>query len=86
MEIGEKNKVYFMKQEAVLPVSKAMHLRSIQDVTFPTDASFKAEGLLFTKQLLTDGEMRRTTLCLTACPHECGNCRGQVFRYKVARR
>jgi predicted transcriptional regulator len=24
-----------------------------------------------------------TTLCLAACPHECGGCRGQVYRYRV---
>ena len=25
-----------------------------------------------------------TTLCLAACPQECGGCRGQVYRYRVA--
>lgn len=25
-----------------------------------------------------------TTLCLAACPQECGGCRGQVYRYQVA--
>ncbi len=25
-----------------------------------------------------------TTLCLAACPEECGGCRGQIYRYKVA--
>jgi predicted transcriptional regulator len=25
-----------------------------------------------------------TTLCLAACPQECGGCRGQIYRYQVA--
>ena len=25
-----------------------------------------------------------TTLCLSGCPSECGNCRGRVFRYRLA--
>lgn len=25
-----------------------------------------------------------TTLCFEACPHECGGCRGQIHRYRVA--
>ncbi len=25
-----------------------------------------------------------TTLCLSGCPNECGNCRGRVFRYRLA--
>lgn len=30
-----------------------------------------------------DRTVEITTLCLAACPQECGNCRGQVFRHKV---
>ncbi len=25
-----------------------------------------------------------TTLCLSGCPNECGNCRGRIFRYQIA--
>jgi predicted transcriptional regulator len=25
-----------------------------------------------------------TTLCLAVCPHDCGNCRGAVYRYQLA--
>jgi predicted transcriptional regulator len=25
-----------------------------------------------------------TTLCLAACPHDCGNCQGAIYRYQVA--
>jgi predicted transcriptional regulator len=25
-----------------------------------------------------------TTLCLAACPQECGGCRGQIYRYQIA--
>jgi hypothetical protein len=35
---------------------------------------------------LGQAEMRGveiTTLCLAACPQECGGCRGRVYRYKV---
>jgi len=35
---------------------------------------------------LAQAEMRHveiTTLCLAACPQECGACRGRVYRYKV---
>jgi sugar-specific transcriptional regulator TrmB len=28
-------------------------------------------------------DLQITTLCLAACPHECGGCRGQIFRNKV---
>jgi HTH-type transcriptional regulator, sugar sensing transcriptional regulator len=35
---------------------------------------------------LTQAELRGvdiTTLCLAACPQECGGCRGHIYRYKV---
>lgn len=28
-------------------------------------------------------QVRMVTLCTTACPNECGSCRGQIYRYRV---
>jgi len=46
---------------------------------FPREAKALASSL-------AEAERRSvaiTTLCLAGCPHECGSCRGRIFRYHV---
>lgn len=64
------------------------HARTLADSAYarlmvaltPQEASMLAEPLA---QAEARG-VKVTTLCLAACPHECGGCRGQIYRYHVA--
>ena len=47
---------------------------------WPQEAANLAEPLAQTEER----GVEITTLCLAACPQECGGCRGQVYRYRVA--
>ncbi len=47
---------------------------------WPQEAANLAEPLAQAEQRGLD----ITTLCLAACPQECGGCRGQIYRYQVA--
>ncbi|MBI4496931.1 MAG: TrmB family transcriptional regulator [Chloroflexi bacterium] len=64
------------------------HARSLLDATqerllvaiWPQEASALAEPLAQAEQR----GVEITTLCLEACPSECGGCRGRIYRYRVA--
>src|SRR5574341_105036 len=64
------------------------HARTLLDSTkghlllavWPEEARALVENMSFAQ----GRGVEVTTLCLSGCPNECGNCRGRIFRYQVA--
>ena len=53
---------------------------SLMVATWPEESAAISE----TMELAQQRGIQVNTLCLAGCPHECGNCRGRVFRYNIS--